>query len=60
MRFHLYISGLPKIATKDGNIVLFVDDTSILITNSNDTHLKIVMNEIFIDINKYFKSTYYL
>jgi len=36
----LYINDLPKIATKDANIVLFADDTSILVTNSNDTHLK--------------------
>ena len=58
--FHLYINDLPKIAVKDANIFLFADDTSILVTNSNDTHLKIVMNEIFIDINKWFKPTYYL
>jgi hypothetical protein len=51
----LYINDLPKTATKDANIVLFVDDTSILVTNSNDTHLKIVMNEIFMDINKWLK-----
>jgi len=60
MLFHLYISDLPKIATKDANIVLFVDDTSVLVTNSNDAHLKIVMNEIFLDINKCFKPTYHL
>jgi len=28
---------------------------SIIVTNSNDTQLKIVMNEIFMDINKWFK-----
>ena len=54
--FLLYINDLPKIATKDANIVLFADDTSIMVTNSNDTHLKIVMNEIFMDINKWFKT----
>jgi len=35
---------------------LFADNTSILVTNSNDSHLKIVMNEIFMDINKWFKT----
>ena len=33
-----------------------MDGTSIIVTNSNDTHLNIVMNEIFIDINKWFKT----
>ena len=34
----------PKIATKNDNIILFADDTSIIVTNSIDTNLKIVMN----------------
>ena len=44
--FLLCINNLPKIATKDANVIVFADDTSITVTNSNDTHLKIVMNEI--------------
>jgi hypothetical protein len=32
--FLLYINDLPKIATKDSNIVLFADDTSIIVTKS--------------------------
>ena len=52
----LYVNDLPKIPTKDANITLFADNTSILVTNSNDSHLKIVMNEIFMDINKWFKT----
>jgi len=31
-------------ATKDANIVPFADNTSITVTSSNDTHLKILMN----------------
>jgi len=58
--FLLYINDLPKIATKDSNIVLFVDDTNITVTKSNDADLKIVTNEIFLDINKWLKLTYYL
>jgi len=58
--FLLYINDLPKIAPKDSNIVLFVDDTNITVTKSNDTNLKIVTNEIFLDINKWLKLTYYL
>jgi len=50
---------IPKIATRDASIVLFADDTSIIVTNSNDMHLKIVINEIFMDINR-LKLTYRL
>jgi hypothetical protein len=44
--FLFYINDLPKRATKDANIVLFADDTctSIIVTNSNDANLKLVMN----------------
>jgi hypothetical protein len=45
---------LPSRATKDANIVLFVDNTSIIVNISNDTHLTLVMNEMFMDINKWF------
>jgi hypothetical protein len=54
--FLLDINDMPKRATKDTDIVLLVDYTSIIVTKSNDKHLKIVMNEIFMDINKWFKN----
>ena len=54
--FLLYINDLPKMATKDANIALFADDKSIIVTSSNDTNLKVLMNEIFTDINKWFKT----
>jgi len=54
--FLLDINDMPKRATKDTDIILLVDYTSIIVTNSNDKHLKIVMNEIFMDINKWFKT----
>jgi hypothetical protein len=50
-----YINDLPKIAIKDAYIVLIVDDTSIIVTNSN-THFKILMIKTFIGINKCFKT----
>jgi len=55
----LYINDLPKIPTKDANITLSADRTGIIVTTSNELHLKIVVNEIFMDINKWFK-TYFL
>jgi hypothetical protein len=45
--FLLYINDLPKTATKDANVVLFADNTSITVTNPTDKNLKKVMNEIF-------------
>ena len=33
--FLFYINDLPKIINKDNNMVLFADDTSIIITDSN-------------------------
>jgi len=33
-----------------------VNDTCKIVTNCNDKHLKIVMNEIFMDTNKWFKT----
>jgi len=54
--FLLDINYLPKTATKDTNNILLVDNTCIIVTNSNDKHLKIVMNEIFMDTNKWFKT----
>jgi hypothetical protein len=56
----LHVNDLPKIATQDANIVLFADDTSTILINSIDTHLTIVMNEIFMAINKWLKLTYCL
>jgi len=35
---------------------LFADDASTIVTNSNETNLEIVMNEIFLDINRWFKT----
>ena len=39
--FLLYINDLPKIITKNNSMVLFADDTSLLITNSNDLDFNI-------------------
>jgi hypothetical protein len=42
--FLLYINDLPKIITTNGNVILFADDTNIIVINSNNIHLKLVMN----------------
>jgi hypothetical protein len=54
--FLLYISDLPKTATKDASIILFADDASIIVAVSNDTSINIVMNEVLLNTNKWFKT----
>jgi hypothetical protein len=54
--FLLYINDFLKIAIKVANTILFVNNKGIILTNSNNTHLKIVMNEIFMDTNKWFNT----
>jgi hypothetical protein len=52
--FLLYINDLPTIVNKDNNIVLFGDDTSIIITDSNRQDFNINANKMFQDINMWF------
>ena len=50
--FLIYINDLPTIINNDNNMILFADDTSIIITDTNQT---------FQDINTWFKvSLFYL
>ena len=50
--FLFYINDLPKIINKNNNMVLFADDTSIIIT---DPDFNININQMFQDINTWFK-----
>jgi hypothetical protein len=52
--FLLYINDLPKRINKDNNMVLYADDTSIIITDTNNTNFKISLNQTFKDINTWF------
>jgi hypothetical protein len=54
--FLFYINGLPKIQTKNNNIVLYVDDTSIIITDKNKLKFKINRNQMFKQINMWFNT----
>jgi hypothetical protein len=46
--FLFYINDLPKIITKNNSIVLFADDTSLLITDSNKLDLILILICLFI------------
>jgi len=52
--FLIYINDLLPIINKDNTKVLFADDTSIIITDSNRRDFNINANQIFHDINTWF------
>jgi hypothetical protein len=52
--FLIYINDLPALINKDYNMVLFADDTSIIITDSNRWGFNINGIQIFHDKNTWF------
>jgi hypothetical protein len=52
--FLLYINDLPKIVNDNAEVVLYADDTSVIITSLNPTDLTNSANKILQDINKWF------
>jgi len=54
--FLIYINDLPKIINKDNNIVLFADDTSIVITDTNRHDFNLHANMLFNDKNTWFNN----
>jgi len=54
--FLLYINNLPKIIPKHNSIVLFADDTSILITDSSNIDFNININQSLASIITWFNS----
>jgi hypothetical protein len=54
--FLLYINDLPKIINKNNNMVLFADDTSIIVTDINKLNFEIYFIQTFKDINMWFTS----
>jgi hypothetical protein len=51
-----YIHDLPKIINKNNNMVLFADDTSIIVTNANKLNFEINLKQTFKYINTWFTS----
>jgi hypothetical protein len=52
--FLLYINDFPKIVNDNAELVLYVDDTSIIIISLNPTHFTNSANKILQDINNWF------
>jgi len=53
--FLIYINDLPTIVNNDNNMVLFADDTSIIITDTNRRDFNVNANQMFQDTNAWFK-----
>ena len=53
--FLIYINDLPKLATIGTKILLYTDDTSIIVTSSNMENFETQIDKIFGDINNWFK-----
>jgi len=53
--FLIYINDLPNLASTGTKILLYADDTSIIITSSNLENFETKIDNIFGDINNWFK-----
>jgi hypothetical protein len=51
----IYINDVSTIVNKDNNMVLFADDTSIIITDTNRRDFNVNANQTFQQINTWFK-----
>ena len=54
--FLIYINDLPTLINKDNNIVLFADDTSVIITDTNINDFSLHANMMFKEINAWLYS----
>jgi hypothetical protein len=55
--FLLYINDLPKIVNDNAEVILYADDTSIILTGLNLTNFANSDNKILGDINKWFTTS---
>jgi len=51
--FLIYINDLPTLINKDNNIVLFADDTSVIITDTDRDDFTRNVNKLFKNINNW-------
>jgi hypothetical protein len=56
--FLVYINDLPMATDSDSKVVLFADDTSIIITSPNQEGLQIALNKTLPAINSWFKANF--
>ena len=53
--FLIYINDLPNLASTGTKVLLYADDTSIIVTSSNLENFETKIDNIFGDINNWFK-----
>jgi len=53
---YFYINDLLQITNDNSKIVLFPDDTSVIITNPNPSNFEKSVNKIIQDINEWFNT----
>jgi len=58
--FVVYINDLPKITDNDAKVMLFTDDTSTMINNSNQGGLQTALNITISDVISWFKVNFLL
>jgi hypothetical protein len=56
--FLVYINDLPMATDSDSKVVIFADDTSIIITSPNQEGLQTALNKTLSDINSWFKANF--
>jgi mannose/fructose/N-acetylgalactosamine-specific phosphotransferase system component IID len=54
--FLLYVNGIPNVISDISNPVLYADDTSLIITNSNSQMLEKNINTAILQLNRWFSS----
>ena len=54
--FLLFINDLPLTVSKNNTLVLYADDTSMIVTGSNPVHFLTEINTTLDDLNKWFRS----
>jgi len=53
--FLLYINNLPKVTAKNAKLVLYADDTSLIMTNPNPIEFANELNIFLFNINEWFR-----
>ena len=51
-----YINDLPTVTDKNAKLVLYADDTSLIITSANYTEYITKLNNVLLKVHKWFRS----